>query len=155
MHPPASQALDLAKLHPHARAELARFVCLTIAGAWTTAVTAAAAAATAGVATADAAGSRPDAAQLAALTALTTRPALDFGCFQLASRHPGLHREACAALRAARAIWRAGGADGAGGESGGVSPTEGVTVVGQPLTGVLQGLLQAGSLTAAECEGLL
>ena len=139
-------ALELTQLHPHARAELARFVCLTITGAWA-------------AATASGPEGGPAAAQLAALSALVTRPALDFGCFLLASRHPGLHREACAALRAARAIWRArveGGESGEGGEGGGASPTEGVTVVGQPLAGVLQGLLQAGqSLKPAECEGLL
>ena len=48
-----------------------------------------------------------------------------------------------------------GGEGGAGGAGAGASPIEGVTVVGQPLAGVLQGLLQAGSLTPAECEGLL
>ena len=66
--------------------------------------------------------------------------------------------QACAALRAAQAIWRAhgeGGEGGEGGAGGGASPIEGVTVVGQPLAGVLQGLLQAGSLMPAECEGLL
>ena len=63
----------------------------------------------------------------------------------LSSRHPGLHREACAALRAARAAWRGAGP----------SPVEGVTVLEQPLAGVLQGLLQAGSITAADCEGVM
>ena len=53
-------------------------------------------------------------------------------------------------------LWRGeGGEGGEGGAGGGASPIEGVTVVGQPLAGVLQGLLQAGSLTPAECEGLL
>jgi len=132
-------ALELTQLHPHARAELARFVCLAISGAWA-------------IATASGPEGGIGATQLAALTTLATRPALDFGCFLLASRHPGLHREACAALCAARAIWCA---RGEGGESGCASPTEGVTVVGQPLADVLQGLLQAGSLTPGECEGLL
>ena len=136
-------AVDLTKLHPHARAELARFVCLTVSGAWS--------------------GSRGlgafDASQL---QQLTSAPALEFGAFLLASRHPMLHREACAALRAARAIWQQCAGGGAGGGSGsddddadGSSLIKGLLVTERPLPDVLQDLLNNGSLTREEVDGLI
>lgn len=137
-------ALDLTKLHPHARAELARFVCLTISGVWS-------------------GSSGVGAFGAAQLQRLTSAPALEFGAFLLAARHPMLHREACAALRAAHAIrQQSGGGGGSSGSSGGndddahgAAVIKGLLVTERPITDVLQGLLNNGSLTREEVEGLI
>uniref|UniRef100_A0A7S0ITF7 Protein HGH1 homolog n=1 Tax=Calcidiscus leptoporus TaxID=127549 RepID=A0A7S0ITF7_9EUKA len=111
--------LDMTRLHPHARAELARFICLTIAHA--------------------------DASSLN--ESVLDMRALRFGAFLLGSKYPELHREAVSALRVARNRMDCGWIG------------DGITV---PVAGsetllpqVLRALVDAGSLSAAECEGLL
>jgi hypothetical protein len=74
-------AADLTKMHPFCRVELARFMCLVLSQALDT---------------------------LAPWQQrrLTTAAVLRFAIFPLASKHAPLHREVCAALLAARRVYR-------------------------------------------------
>ena len=71
--------VDLSKMHPFCRVELSRFIAICIASVCATD-----------------GGSEQHAA------ALASPEALGFAAFVLGSRHPGLHAEFCAALKAAR-----------------------------------------------------
>ena len=124
--------LELDKLHPFARAELARFVSLTIAAVC--------------------GGGDGGADDAAAQRALVSTAALRFGpCFLLSSRHATLHQEAAAALGACAAL----GAAAVAWEPSAL----GVQRDGQevPLAACLRALVQGGTptLTPAECAGLL
>ena len=124
--------LELDKLHPFARAELARFVSLTIAAVC--------------------GGGDGGADDAAAQRALVSTAALRFGpCFLLSSRHATLHQEAAAALGACAAL----GAAAVAWEPSAL----GVQRDGQevPLADALRALVQGGTptLTPAECAGLL
>ena len=124
--------LELDKLHPFARAELARFVSLTIAAVC--------------------GGGDGGADDAAAQRALVSTAALRFGpCFLLSSRHATLHQEAAAALGACAAL----GAAAVAWEPSAL----GVQRDGQevPLPDALRALVQGGTptLTPAECAGLL
>ena len=124
--------LELDKLHPFARAELARFVSLTIASVC--------------------GGGDGGADDAAAQRALVSTAALRFGpCFLLSSRHATLHQEAAAALGACAAL----GAAAVAWEPSAL----GVQRDGQEvaLADALRALVQGGTptLTPAECAGLL
>ena len=72
--------VDLSKMHPFCRVELSRFIAICIAS----------------VCASDGGSEQQHAA------ALASPEALGFAAFVLGSRHPGLHAEFCAALKAAR-----------------------------------------------------
>ena len=123
--------LELDKLH-RLRAELARFVSLTIAAAR--------------------GGGDGGADDAAAQRALVSTAALRFGpCFLLSSRHATLHQEAAAALGACAAL----GAAAVAWEPSALSVQRDGQEV--PLADALRALVQGGTptLTPAECAGLL
>lgn len=134
--------LDLSRMHPFCRVELARFISIVVV-----ACAAAAAAAPPPSPTA------PEGAQQLALSA---PDALGFAAFVLGGRHAALHKEFCTALRAAKATRvRIGGAEAATAWATAVGalmvPVRGSEV---PLREVLRELAAAGALTATEASVL-
>jgi hypothetical protein len=128
--------LDVAHVHPFCRAELARFVCLTIGAAC---------------------GAHEHAAPEPLQSQLAAAAPLQFGLFLLASRQPMLHAEAISALLAARAVYHRRTVSGGHGEAR--WPIATLTVPapsgGQRLAEALEELRRAGSLSAEQCATLL
>ncbi len=120
-------AADLTKMHPFCRAELARFICLTLAQ---------------GLGDVGAPQQRR----------LTTAAVLRFAIFPLASRHVPLHKEVCAALLAARRVYREQ-------SDAGPWPIAAVAVPGpngeRPLAAELQQVASAGTISAEELAVLV
>ncbi len=128
---------DLAKMHPFCRVELARFISLTIA------------AACAESSAAEGSEGAPPAPAPDAQRALVRPAALQFGIFLLGSREPSLHREACAALLAARDVYERHGEAWAGEKLTVPSPKGDL-----PLAEVLKGHARTGSITADQVQRL-
>lgn len=135
--------LDVSKVHPFCRVELARFLCITIAA----------------VCKPQAAPDAPSPA--CELLPLVSQPTLQFAIFLLASRHQPLHKEACAALLAARSVYRRHREETA---ERLVWPVNALTVPAggteRPLAEVLKELMvaqggQGSLLSAEECAELL
>eukprot|EP00966_Prymnesium_polylepis_P062661 1454358-Prymnesium_polylepis.1 len=82
---------------------------------------------------------------------LVAADSLGFAGFLLSCRHPMLHKEACAALRASRAPFAAGPPACWPGAALSV-PVDGEEV---PLRELIRRLERAGSLTNVECAPLL
>ena len=132
--------LDLTKLHPFGRAELARFVCITVSACCRP--------------PAESAPSESPHLPLATQLALSAPAALEFGAFGLTSRHAQLHREVCDALNAAHGVHvAAGAADDAAGAWRAMRLSAGGEAI--PLLELLRRCVSAGTLRADECAALL